>query len=153
MVPALSGQWSQRNTGADDRLPRKGGCWPVPRPYRSPSLQHSPSPTRASASHAWTTFPLGSKKVGPQLFRGAFPFIVSAIPSFSHILNLFSLPSPTLFSSQHPEVSSSKKACLGASLVAQWLRIRLPMQGTRVQALVREDPTCRGATKPVGHNY
>ena len=41
----------------------------------------------------------------------------------------------------------------GASLVAQWLRIRLPVQGTRVQALVREDPTGRGATKPVCHNY
>ena len=27
------------------------------------------------------------------------------------------------------------------------------MQGTRVQALVGEDPTCRGATKPVHHNY
>ena len=39
------------------------------------------------------------------------------------------------------------------SLVAQWLRIHLPMQGTRVQALVREDPTCHGATKPVRHNY
>ena len=39
------------------------------------------------------------------------------------------------------------------SLVAQWLRIHLPMQGTRVQALVREDPTCRGAIKPVSHNY
>ncbi|KAJ8782860.1 hypothetical protein J1605_009468 [Eschrichtius robustus] len=39
------------------------------------------------------------------------------------------------------------------SLVAQWLRIRLPMQGTRVRALVWEDPTCRGATKPVCHNY
>ena len=41
----------------------------------------------------------------------------------------------------------------GASLVAQWLRIRLPMQGTQVRALVWEDPTCRGATKPVRHNY
>ena len=41
----------------------------------------------------------------------------------------------------------------GASLVAQWLRIHLPMQGTPVRALVREDPTCRGATKPVRHNY
>ena len=40
-----------------------------------------------------------------------------------------------------------------ASLVAQWLRIRLPMQGTRVRALVQEDPTCHGATKPVRHNY
>ena len=42
---------------------------------------------------------------------------------------------------------------LRTSLVAQWLRIRLPMQGTRVRDLVREDPTCHGATKPVRHNY
>ena len=41
----------------------------------------------------------------------------------------------------------------GASLVAQGLRICLPMQGTRVRSLVWEDPTCHGATKPVGHNY
>ena len=27
------------------------------------------------------------------------------------------------------------------------------MQGTRVQALVQEDPMCHGATKPVRHNY
>ena len=46
-----------------------------------------------------------------------------------------------------------KPQTLGASLVVQWLRIHLPVQGTRVQALVREDPTCRGATKPVHHNY
>ena len=42
---------------------------------------------------------------------------------------------------------------LGASLVAQWLRVCLPVQGTQVQALVREDPTCCRATKPVRHNY
>ena len=48
---------------------------------------------------------------------------------------------------------TSIKKILGASLVTQWLRIRLPMQGTQVRALVREDPTCRGATKPVRHNY
>ena len=41
----------------------------------------------------------------------------------------------------------------GASLVAQWLRICLPMQGTRVRVLVWEDPTCHGATRPVSHNY
>ena len=46
-----------------------------------------------------------------------------------------------------------EKLKIGTSLVAQWLRIRLPMQGTWVRALVREDPTCRGATKPVCHNY
>ena len=27
------------------------------------------------------------------------------------------------------------------------------MQGTQVQAQVWEDPTCRGAAKPVRHNY
>ena len=37
--------------------------------------------------------------------------------------------------------------------MVQWLRMRLPKQGTRVRALVREDPTGRGETKPVRHNY
>ena len=46
-----------------------------------------------------------------------------------------------------------KKQIVGTSLVAQWLGICLPLQGTRVRALVQEDPTCHGATKPVCHNY
>ena len=46
-----------------------------------------------------------------------------------------------------------KKPRNRASLVAQWSRICLPMQGTRVRALVWEDPTCRRATRPVSHNY
>ena len=46
-----------------------------------------------------------------------------------------------------------KNIHIGTSLVVQWLRIRLPVQGTRVQALVREDPTCHEATKPMYHNY
>ena len=46
-----------------------------------------------------------------------------------------------------------KKNQWGTSLVAQWLRIRLPMQGTRVRSLVWEDPTCCGATKALRHNY
>ena len=33
--------------------------------------------------------------------------------------------------------------------MVQWLRICLPMQGTRVRALVWEDPTCHGATGPL----
>ena len=45
------------------------------------------------------------------------------------------------------------KLILGTSLVAQWLRICLPMQGTQVCTLVQENPTGRGATKPVRHNY
>ena len=39
------------------------------------------------------------------------------------------------------------------SLVARWLRIHLPMQGTQVQALVREDTTCHGTAKPMSHNH
>ena len=46
-----------------------------------------------------------------------------------------------------------KKYKYVTSLVAQWLRICLPMKGTQVQSLVQEDPTCRGAAKPVRHNY
>ena len=37
------------------------------------------------------------------------------------------------------------------SLVVQWLRIHLLMQGAWVQYLVQEDPTC-GVTKPLCHN-
>ena len=39
------------------------------------------------------------------------------------------------------------------SLVAQCITICLPMQGTWVQFLVREDPTCLGASKLVQHSY
>ena len=46
----------------------------------------------------------------------------------------------------------NQKEVTRASLVAQWLRICLLMQGTRVRALVWEDPTCHGAAGPVSHN-
>ena len=51
------------------------------------------------------------------------------------------------------KASFFKKLKYRASLVAQWLRVCLPMRGTRVRALVWEDPRCRGATGPVSHNY
>ena len=40
-----------------------------------------------------------------------------------------------------------------ASLVGHWLRIWLPMKGTRVWFLVWGDPSCHGATKPMRHQY
>ena len=49
--------------------------------------------------------------------------------------------------------TSVRKWLFRTSLVAQWLRICLSMQGTRVHSLVWEDPTCHGATKSVHHNY
>ena len=39
------------------------------------------------------------------------------------------------------------------SLAVQWLRLRLPVQGSQVQSLVQKDPTCRRATKSRGHDY
>ena len=48
---------------------------------------------------------------------------------------------------------NSKRCMHGASLVAQWQRVHQPIQETWVRSLVQEDPTCQGATKPVGHNY
>ena len=38
------------------------------------------------------------------------------------------------------------------SLLVQWLRISLPMQGINVGSLVWEGPQCHGATKPM-YNY
>ena len=60
------------------------------------------------------------------------------------------LPTQDLYtasSSQSPEFQSGSQAPWLATLSC------LPMQGTRVRALVREDPTCHGATKPVHHSY
>ncbi|KAJ8784724.1 hypothetical protein J1605_008075 [Eschrichtius robustus] len=72
-------------------------------------------------------------------------------------LRVWSLCSATREAAMYcPEVYLGREEILQesrASLVAQWLRILLPIQGTRVQALVREDTTCRGATKPMRHNY
>ena len=45
---------------------------------------------------------------------------------------------------------SIKTFCV--SLVVQWLRICLPIQGTWVWFLVQEDSTCCRAAKPVSHN-
>ena len=39
------------------------------------------------------------------------------------------------------------------SLVVQWLRVHLPMQGIQVRSLVWEDSTCLEATKLVCHNH
>ena len=52
-----------------------------------------------------------------------------------------------------PFTIATKRIKYRASLVVQWLRICLLTQGTRVRALVWEDPTCRRATRPVSHNY
>ena len=51
------------------------------------------------------------------------------------------------------QIKTTTTKTTGASPVAQWLRICLPAQGTRVRSLVWEDPTCLGAAKPVRRDY
>ena len=68
---------------------------------------------------------------------------------FLSLVNLCS----NVASSERSSLAMLSKMETRASLVAHWLRICLPTQGTQVRALVQEDPTRRGATKPVRHNY
>ena len=63
------------------------------------------------------------------------------------VLGLHSLKS--FGNSEEARTEAVKKSDSGG---AQWLRICLPIQGTRVQALGREDPTRCGATEPMLHN-
>ena len=48
---------------------------------------------------------------------------------------------------------SQPKHTMGVSLVVQWLKICLAMQGTEVRSLVWEDSTCCRTTKPMYPNY
>ena len=48
--------------------------------------------------------------------------------------------------------SPFKQPSLQASLMVQWTEIHLPMQGTQIPSLGREDSTHLGATKFVHHN-
>ena len=77
-------------------------------------------------------------------FPSPFP---SSLPLCSFLIIVFA--NNLLWALNFPALKQTDQT----SLVAQWFRIRLPMQGTQVQSLVREDPTCRGATRPVRHNY
>ena len=49
--------------------------------------------------------------------------------------------------------SFKKQKSLRTSLVVQWLRIHLPMEGMQVWSLVQEDSTCHRATKSMCCNY
>ena len=76
------------------------------------------------------------------------PFCADTVTGYFSQMNTFSL----IFKSEYSNILIRNHRD-GASLVAQWFRICLPIQGTRVRSLVREDPTGCGATKPLHHNY
>ena len=54
---------------------------------------------------------------------------------------------------QYPSGTRAAEVPRQDSLVAQWIRIHLAMQGKLVRSLFWEDSTCCGATKSVSQNY
>ena len=89
----------------------------------------------------WAADQIPSLKIARRLVPGQFSFSPVCFCNFFHHFQSW-IWNPLL-----------KNPWFWTSLVVQWLRTRLPMQGTRVRYLVQEDPTCCGATKPVCHNY
>ena len=103
------------------------------------------------------------KRNWDQLISGSSISLISSLVFICHIRQLLSVFLCSLKNTESNEICILEfpkretyhlehKKTARASLVAQWLRVRLPMQGTWVQALVQEDPTCRGATGPVCHS-
>ena len=92
-----------------------------------------------------------------KLPQKSFWFLWLARPSENYDVKIRKLGRPSRWRMskmwRSPSSPQIHQKYIWASLVVQWLRICLPMQGTQVRALVWEDPTCRGATRPVSHNY
>ena len=86
------------------------------------------------------------------LWIGCVAFQQGRVCTFSVFNNCCCSTAPSWHTKLIMEPHLHPKRIWGTSLVAQWSGTRLPMQGTRVRALVQEDPTCRGATKPVCHS-
>ena len=124
--------WTRRPSGHGLRAQPLRGMWDLPGPGHKPV-----SP--ASAGGLSTTAPPGKH----------YAYILYIYPYFS--LSLFLVENACIQQTKLLKYDLGLKNTWRASLVAQWLRVRLPMQGTRVRAPVREDPTCRGVAGPVSH--
>ena len=123
---------------------------------------HGPLPI---AEHRLQTRRLSSRGSRAQLLRGMWDpprpglepvcpalagrFSTTAPPGKSH--DIFKQRTAT-HHGRYPNEDWYKRQ-RGTSLVVQWIRTCLPMQGTQARSLVQEDPTCHGATKPICHNY
>ena len=139
----LRGMWDLPRPGHEPVCPALAGRFPTTAPPGK-----STSAFWSSSFTLWLPTLMVNKRAVSTRWR--LPPSISRLPPKEYIfMNLLLKSKETSF----PNISGKCFCILWTSLVVQWLEIRLPMQGTRVRALVREDPTCRGATKPVRHNY
>ena len=109
------------------------------------------------------TFQNLSSRYLPLLKKMFFPNLLQSLDGSSFLLLDKNKAFGTSLTPLYPShsTSDSLEACVNsmlkmysrASLVVQWLRVHLAMQGTLVPSLIREDPTCCRTTKPVCHNY
>ena len=74
-------------------------------------------------------------------------FLLRVIFSITYLINNVKALRP-----ENGHVSVLRRE-IRASIVVQGFSIHLAMQGTLVRSLVLEDPMCRGAAKPMRHNY
>ncbi|XP_049558229.1 hepatocyte nuclear factor 1-beta isoform X3 [Orcinus orca] len=120
--------------------------------HQQPLMQQSPGshmaqqPFMAAVTQLQNSHMYAHKQEPPQYSH------TSRFPSAMVVTDTSSISTLTNMSSSK-QLNLWKEVDSGTSLMAQWLRIRLLMQGTQVWALVPEDPTCCGATKPVRPNY
>ena len=101
------------------------------------SLPGSPLSMEFSKREYWSGLPIPSPGELPNPGIEPASFVSPAVP-------------PGMLHSDHFG-KAAVKTLYWTSLVVQWLRICLPMQGSWVPSLVREDPTCSGTTKPLCH--
>ena len=125
--------WRERTASCRQRLQKaSSGSWFHPEPCSQPWAETPSPPDALKADPGYTG----------QLDRPHGPFMREngMVAKWSP-----SVPEAPLFFIKRVPVAG------WTSLVVQWLRVHLPMQGTQVRSLVLEDPTCLGATKPVCH--
>ena len=104
--------------------------------------------TRGSRSHDWPWL-FGVSLRTMSKATSELAMILSPGPGIN--LNLPERSSQGWFFGFYKEILLIKRL-LWTSLVVQWVRIHLPLQGTQVQSLLQEDSSGLGAAGPVCHN-
>ena len=109
-----------------------------------------------SRQEYWSGVPLPSLNEGlgePKLKHGSTKIVIQSV--IHRLTAGFRCKYLVIIHCMLGELVSGTKLKGGGwtSLVVQWLRICLPMQGTQVRSLLRGDSTGLGATKPVSYNY